>query len=208
MDLKSWVEMGTSITAIAISLWNVYRDRKNREDSQRPYVACALKTLTIQEMKYCCMILKNYGQTGAYVTSVKAKPGLNSFFFTNENNPFSNMTMQFIAPGQSYSAFICILDREKKFRLFKEPTDSIIVDEFDLSLEYIGLKHAGIRQKKYSEKYHFSLTGIQGFDKKAPEPDYNSGGADAAEEIAVLKNIARSISVAQAEKAINELNKD
>lgn len=109
------------------------------------------------------------------------------------------MKMQFIAPGQSYSACLCILDREEKFDLFKESSQSTMVDSFDLRLKYIDM-----RRKKYEEKYHFSLDGLKGIHVKAPEPDYSTEQS----KDKALNNIAESIYITQAEKIMSEIDRD
>lgn len=112
MDISTWIQVIASVLGIVISVIALVRDHRIRKDSLRPYVICTTKAITVQKITYCYMVLKNFGQTGAYITSVRATPGLKSFSFKAQNNPFSNMKMQFIAPGQSYSACLCILDRE------------------------------------------------------------------------------------------------
>lgn len=200
MDISTWIQATASVLGIVISVITLIRDHCIRNDSLRPYVVCTTKAITVQKITYCYLVLKNFGQTGAYITSVRATPGLKSFFaFKAQNNPFSNMKMQFIAPGQSYSACLCILDREEKFDLFKESSQSTMVDSFDLRLKYIDM-----RRKKYEEKYHFSLDGLKGIHVKAPEPDYSTEQS----KDKALNNIAESIYITQAEKIMSEIDRD
>ncbi|QGT61210.1 hypothetical protein [Lactobacillus delbrueckii] len=199
MDISTWIQVIASVLGILISVITLVRDHRIRKDSLRPYVVCTTKAITVQKITYCYLGLKNFGQTGAYITSVMATPGLESFAFKAQNNPFSNMKMQFIAPGQSYSACLCILDREEKFDLFKESSQSTMVDSFDLRLKYIDM-----RRKKYEEKYHFSLDGLKGIYVKAPEPDYSTE----LPKDKALNNIAESIYITQAEKIMNEIDRD
>lgn len=135
---------------------------------------------------------------------MRATPGLKSFAFPAKNNPFSNMKMQFIAPGQSYSACLCILNRKKELYLLKESSQSTTVDSFDLRLEYIDM-----RRKKYEEKYHFSLDGLKGIYVKAPEPDYSTEQSKDKALNNIAKSIAKSIYyITQAEKIMSEIDRD
>lgn len=199
MDISTWIQAIASVLGIVISVFTLVRDNCIRKDSLRPYVVCTTKAITVQKITYCYMVLKNFGQTGAYITSVRATPGLKSHFFKAQNNPFSNMKMQFMAPGQSYSACLCILDRKKELYLLKESSQSTTVDSFDLRLEYIDMW-----RKKHEEKYHFSLDGLKGIHVKAPEPDYSTEQS----KDKALNNIAESIYITQAEKIMSEIDRD
>ncbi|WP_270854756.1 hypothetical protein [Ligilactobacillus ruminis] len=54
------------------------------------------------------MVIKNFGETGTYILNVKIDPPLKGEYIHLENNPFSAMNHQLIAPGQSYVTTVAV----------------------------------------------------------------------------------------------------
>ena len=96
------------------------------------------QTTNISSPKFY-LILKNFGQTGATVTSFKCDHDLASCSYSLENVPFNHISGTFVAPGQ---AFITNLNTEK---LFSNP------QQIHISIEYLADK------KLFSDSFTINL---------------------------------------------------
>ena len=123
----------TSLTAIIISTLSLKQNAKTLEATTRPYICIYSKVTNIKSLYYY-LVLKNFGQTGAVITSFHCDFDLSTLSYFQNVNPFEHIEGTFIAPGQS---FTYSLDTRK---LFKNENLT-----FHFSLEYIA------NGKKYSE---------------------------------------------------------
>ncbi|MBD8925181.1 MAG: hypothetical protein EGR89_04110 [[Eubacterium] rectale] len=92
----------TSILAIVISVLTLKQNSKMIEESTRPYVAIYSKTTNFQSPQYY-LVVKNFGQSGAIISSIKCTPDLTPFSYRSDHIPFANFTNTYIAPGQSFT---------------------------------------------------------------------------------------------------------
>lgn len=113
----------TSIVAIVISIKTLKQNSQMIEESTRPYIVVYSRTTNFQSPDYY-LIIKNFGQTGAVVTSISCDYDLSLCSFSKTHIPFKHFNGTFIAPGQ---AFLCNVDTRK---LFKS------LEEFHFSVEY------------------------------------------------------------------------
>ena len=93
----------TSVIAIIISVLTLKQNSKMIDETSRPYVAIYAKTTNFQSPQYY-LVIKNFGQTGATISSIKCSPDITPFSIRSDHIPFSNFAETYIAPGQS---FIC-----------------------------------------------------------------------------------------------------
>lgn len=106
----------TSIVAIVISLISMRQNSKMIEESTRPYIVVYTRTTNFQSPEYY-FIVKNFGQTGALVTSFECDFDFSQCSYSQTNIPFQHFSNTYIAPNQSY---ICNVD---PIKLFKNPQD-------------------------------------------------------------------------------------
>jgi hypothetical protein len=101
----------TSIVAIIISIKTLKQNSRMIEESTRPYVVVYSRTTNFQTPNYY-LVVKNFGQSGAIVTSLKCDYDLSTCSYRKDHVPFAHFENTFIAPGQS---FITNIDRLKFF---------------------------------------------------------------------------------------------
>lgn len=128
----------TSIVAIIISIKTLTQNSKMIEESTRPYIVVYSRTTNFQHPNYY-LVVKNFGKSGAVITSFKCDYDLSLFSFQKEYVPFEHFSGTFLAPNQSY---LCNLDTTKLFHC--DPP------EFHFSVEY------KIGRKKYSDSFTIS----------------------------------------------------
>lgn len=124
----------TSIVAIAISIKTLKQNSTMIEESTRPYIVLYSQTTNFQSPSFY-IIMKNFGQTGAVVTSIDCDHDLLQYSYNKKYTPFSHFPGTFVAPGQ---AFLCNIDKKK---LFQNP----VVFHFSVTYEANG--------KTYSDSF-------------------------------------------------------
>lgn len=130
----------TSIIAIIISVLTLRQNSKMIAESTRPYVVIYSKTTNFQSPALY-IIVKNFGQTGATISSIKSSPNIANLSMLNDRIPFDNFSGTFISPGQS---FICNI-KTVEFYSQKDPLD------FQIDYEANG--------KKYHDEYSINPNG-------------------------------------------------
>lgn len=95
----------TSVIAIIISVLTLKQNSKMIDETSRPYVAIYAKTTNFQSPQYY-LVIKNFGQTGATISSIKCSPDITPFSIRSDHIPFSNFAETYIAPGQSLYAML------------------------------------------------------------------------------------------------------
>lgn len=106
----------TSIAAIIISIKTLSQNNKMIEGTTRPYVAIYSRTTNFQSPAYY-LVLKNFGQSSAVITSIKCDYNFSQCTYNAKPNPFERFNNTFISPGQSYVCSINVLT------FFKNPVD-------------------------------------------------------------------------------------
>lgn len=84
----------TSIIAIIISVLTLKQNSKMIDETSRPYVAIYAKTTNFQSTQYY-LVIKNFGQTGATISSIKCSPDITPFSIRSDRIPFSNGSILF-----------------------------------------------------------------------------------------------------------------
>lgn len=128
------ISLITSIVAIVISVKTLKQNSEMIEESTRPYLVIYGSTTNFQSPNLY-IALKNFGQTGATITSLSCNYDLRKYSYNSEYIPFSHMEGTTVAPGQS---FLCNLN---PCMVYEEP---II---FEFSIEYLA------NGKTYSETF-------------------------------------------------------
>ena len=108
------ISLITGIIAIVISVKTLKQNSQMIEESTRPYVTIYSAKTNFQSPNFY-LIMKNFGQSSALITSFDCDHDLADFSYREEFIPFSHIVGTSIAPGQSFS---CTLHSQK---LFKEP---------------------------------------------------------------------------------------
>lgn len=99
------VSLFTSLVAIVISISTLRQSSKALEDAAKPYIVVYAKHTNFQS-PYYYLIVKNFGQTGAEITSFSCDHDLSFYSYDKDRIPFSHFCGTYIAPGQSYTANI------------------------------------------------------------------------------------------------------
>lgn len=105
----------TSVIALVISGFALFQTHQNRkqtkelfEEARKPYVVAYIESEQIKGQLFWDLVIKNFGETGTYILNVVTDPPLKGEYIHLENNPFSAMNHQLIAPGQSYVTTIAV----------------------------------------------------------------------------------------------------
>lgn len=109
------------------------------ENSSRAYVSIYGDVINCQNLSFY-IIIKNFGQSSALVTSLKCNTDLSKFSFNKNLHPFSHIEGTSIAPNQTLK---CTLDH---LELFNAGISSL---NFEISYES--------NNKKYFETYCINL---------------------------------------------------
>ena len=140
--------LGIIVTAFLtfVSLWQsktaINLTKQSIEEANRPYVVLYYdETQTVHSI-HTYLIIKNFGNTGAYIESVTASPKIGSYPVW-ENNPFELFSNHFIAPKQSVTSTIFVqgIDHHKQ-----------VADRVYL------LKYRDMSGNKYEERFVFDET--------------------------------------------------
>lgn len=95
----------TSVIAIAISIKTLKQNSKMLEESSRPYIGI-YGISTYMGFRQYYIILKNFGQSSAYINSFIPSYNLVKISKHDSFEPFSHIEGTTIMPGQSYRAAI------------------------------------------------------------------------------------------------------
>lgn len=98
----------TGLVAIIISILTLRQNSKMIEESSRPYVTLYSGTTYFQNIGYF-LILKNFGQSGAVITSFSCSHDLSKYSYDSSPTrriPFENIVGTFLAPNQAVKAAI------------------------------------------------------------------------------------------------------
>lgn len=99
-----------SLVSIGIAISTLKQNNKMIEESTRPYVVVYASITNFQQPLYR-LIVKNFGKSGATITSFDTNHDLINFTFADDTRrPFENLKNTFIAPGQS---FVSTVDYKK-----------------------------------------------------------------------------------------------
>lgn len=128
----------TSVIAIVISVKTLHQNSQMIEESTRPYIVVYSQTTNFQSPAYY-LIIKNFGQTGAIVTSIRCNHDLSLYSFSQNHIPFEHFNGTFVAPGQT---FLCSVNTQK---LFENP------ESLHFSVEYES------NGKTYSDSFEINL---------------------------------------------------
>ena len=109
--ILSFILAAVSVITVVITL---KQNSKMIENSTRPYIVVYSATTNVQSPNYY-LCVKNFGQSGAIVTSFSCDHDLKDYSYDSHYVPFKHLPNTFIAPNQS---FISNVDVEK---LFEDP---------------------------------------------------------------------------------------
>ena len=94
-----------SIVAIIISLKTLKQNSQMIEDSSRPYIGIYGMSVHIHQPQYY-IIIKNFGQSGALITSFRPSIDMQQISKDDGSIPFSHFEGVSIMPGQSFRSAI------------------------------------------------------------------------------------------------------
>lgn len=112
--ILSFILAGISVVTVIITL---RQNHKMINNATRPYIVVYSATTNFQSPGYY-LCVKNFGQSGAFITSFHCNCDLRQYSYHNEKTPFEHLSNTFIAPGQS---FVCSIN---PLKLFKEGSPS------------------------------------------------------------------------------------
>lgn len=95
----------TSIVAIVISVKTLRQNSQMIEESSRPYIGIYGTSVYIHQPQYY-IIIKNFGQSGALITSFRPSVDMQRIFKREGFIPFSHIEGVSIMPGQSFRTAI------------------------------------------------------------------------------------------------------
>ncbi len=93
-----------SAIAIIISVLTLRQNSKMIEESTRPYITIYSNVTDFQNLVYY-LVLKNFGQSGAEITSFKCNQDLSKYCYDDvkfARVPFKNIEGTFLTPGQMF----------------------------------------------------------------------------------------------------------
>lgn len=99
------VSLIVSIVAIVISLKTLRQNSQMIEESSRPYIGIYGMSVHIQQSQYY-IIIKNFGQSGALITSFRSSIDMQQISKNDGFIPFSHFEGASIMPGQSFRSAI------------------------------------------------------------------------------------------------------
>lgn len=103
------ISLATSIVAIVISLKTLKQNSKMIEDSTRPNIGVYLASTYIKNIS-CYLVVKNFGQSSAFIESFTYDFDLKSTGDTPYYNPFVNIEGSTLMPSQTDK---CVIDLNK-----------------------------------------------------------------------------------------------
>lgn len=145
MTTSDWIEilgiitsLITSIIAIIISLKTLQQNNKMIEESTRPYIVVCGKVINCQDPTFY-LVLKNYGSSGATITSFKCNCDLSKYSYSKSHIPFEHIAGTFVAPNQSFVTALLKNelfknDLELKFDITYKNSDKEYSDSFNINL--------------------------------------------------------------------------
>lgn len=95
------ISLITGIIAIVISIKTLNQNNQMIEESTRPYITIYTGTTYFQDTAYF-IILKNFGQSGAYITNFSCNRSFEEYTCIGNSIPFRHINNTHIAPGQSF----------------------------------------------------------------------------------------------------------
>ena len=119
--ILSFILAAISVVTVVCTL---KQNNKMIRNSTRPYVVAMAQVTNFQNPAFY-LVIKNYGNTGAIIKSLKSSIDLSQYSYAEGIKPFDNIANTFIAPGQT---IICNLDCIKMSRQNLKC--------FDISVEY------------------------------------------------------------------------
>lgn len=155
--------------AVVVSVLTLRQNNKMIESNTRPYVGITGDFINLGTKHYK-LIMKNYGNSEAYITQIEFKPSLLGFSTREDIDPFTRFIDSTILPGQ---AVICPLSMEK-----------VLECEYDFIEADIAYKAGKSKNAKdYSESFNIPLKAFV----SAP---LNDSGSSKSKEENTLHNIS------------------
>lgn len=102
LSILSFILAAISVITVVITL---RQNSKMIDNSTRPYVVIYPATTNFQSPNYYICV-KNFGQSGATVTSFTCDYELKNCSYDENYIPFAHLKGTFLAPGQSYVASV------------------------------------------------------------------------------------------------------
>lgn len=104
-----FISFATSIIAIVISIKTLKQNSKMIEDSTRPNIGIYLASTYIRNVS-CYLVVKNFGQSSAFIESFTYDFDLKSTSNVPHYNPFDNIEGSTLMPSQTNK---CVIDLNK-----------------------------------------------------------------------------------------------
>lgn len=95
----------TSVIAIIISVLTLKQNSKMIDETSRPYVAIYAKTTNFQSPQYY-LVIKNFGQTGATISSIKCSPDITPFSIRSDPFHFPILQKRILLPANHLYAML------------------------------------------------------------------------------------------------------
>lgn len=121
MDTPTIINMILSILSFTLAVISVItvvitlkQNYQMIENSTRPYVVVYSATTNFESLDYY-LCVKNFGQSGALITSFSCDYDLSQCSYDKNVVPFEHLPSTFIAPGQSFISGV------NPIKLFEEP---------------------------------------------------------------------------------------
>lgn len=139
------VSLGLGYNANKIAHKTLKQNSIMIEESTRPYICVYGSTFYIHGKSHFYLIVKNFGQSIAYIKSFRTTIDLEKLSFHPGEVPFSNLANTSLMPGQGFHCKISLPEAEKNGIKFIKG-----------SVSYASDTH------KYNEKFSINLKGNYG----------------------------------------------
>ena len=107
------ISLATSIVAIVISLKTLKQNSKMIEDSTRPNIGVYLASTYIKSIS-CYLVVKNFGQSSAFIESFTYDFDLKSTGDTPYYNPFVNIEGSTLCPRRQTNVLLILTKYSSK----------------------------------------------------------------------------------------------
>lgn len=150
------VSLIIGIASIIIAMVTLRQNSRMLADSTRPYVVILFER-TYTSAQRCYFVIKNYGQTGAYITRFECLTDLvlKELGRDKIDTQIHAIQNSFLAPNQK----LCLV--------FSEPLNT---EKADFCVEYRAGKK--VYKENFSLHIPLNLPVVRGYSTKAGEPEY------------------------------------
>lgn len=123
MEISDWIALVSATASFFISVVAIWQSRKSIKltersirEANRPYIAIYTEDLSLTGTILNYVIVKNFGNTGAYIKQITCTPKVTTKLVDESGNPFNELKNVFIAPNQSFTIGMFVQGHDDELR--------------------------------------------------------------------------------------------